>query len=44
VAEAEEAEEALPAQAGGYNEHGKTLKEAKEQRANVLKGFYRRKF
>ena len=44
VAEAEEAEEVLPAQAGGYNEHGKTLREAKEQRANVLKGFYRRKF
>jgi len=43
--EAEEAgEEALPAQAGGYIEHGKTFREAKEQRANVLKGFYRRKF
>ena len=40
----DDAEEALPAQAGGYNEHGKTLREAKEQRANVLKGFYRRKF
>jgi predicted NAD-dependent protein-ADP-ribosyltransferase YbiA (DUF1768 family) len=41
---AEGAEEALPAQAGGYNEHGKTLKEAKEQRTRVLQGFYRRKF
>ena len=47
VAEAEDADaeaEALPAQAGGYTAHGKTLEEAKEQRANVLKGFYRRKF
>ena len=43
--DAEEAEETeLPAQAGGYTEHGKTLDEAKKQRANVLKGFYRRKF
>ena len=40
----DDVEEALPAQAGGYNEHGKTLREAKQQRANVLKGFYRRKF
>jgi predicted NAD-dependent protein-ADP-ribosyltransferase YbiA (DUF1768 family) len=31
-------------QTGGatYSEHGTTLKEAKEQRSNVLKGFYRR--
>lgn len=34
----------VPAQTGGYTEHGTTLKEAKEKRANVLKGFYRRKF
>lgn len=39
-----DAEAELPAQAGGYTEHGKTLEEAKKQRANVLKGFYRRKF
>ena len=44
VAEADDDAEELPAQAGGYTEHGKSLKEAKEQRANVLKGFYRRKF
>ena len=32
-----------PLQSGGaYSEHGTTLKEAKEQRSNVLKGFYRR--
>ena len=43
-AEADTDAEELPAQAGGYTEHGKSLKEAKEQRANVLKGFYRRKF
>jgi predicted NAD-dependent protein-ADP-ribosyltransferase YbiA (DUF1768 family) len=43
VADAEDAEE-IPAQTGGYTEHGTTLKEAKEKRANVLKGFYRRKF
>lgn len=42
-AEVEEDAE-LPAQAGGYTEHGKTLREAKQQRANVLKGFYRRNF
>lgn len=39
-----DAEAELPTQAGGYTEHGKTLEEAKKQRANVLKGFYRRKF
>ena len=44
IVEEEADAEALPAQAGGYVEHGKTLREAKEQRANVLKGFYRRKF
>jgi ribA/ribD-fused uncharacterized protein len=42
--EVEDEEDELPAQSGGYTEHGTTLKEAKEKRANVLKGFYRRKF
>ena len=45
VADADADTEAeVPAQTGGYTEHGTTLKEAKEKRANVLKGFYRRKF
>jgi len=43
-AEEAEADSEVPAQSGGYTEHGKTLEEAKKQRANVLKGFYRRKF
>jgi predicted NAD-dependent protein-ADP-ribosyltransferase YbiA (DUF1768 family) len=39
--EGEEEEE--EGQSGGaYTDHGKTLEEAKEQRANVLKGYYRR--
>ena len=43
-AEAEATQDTFPNQIGGFTEHGKTLKEATEQRANVLKGFYRRKF
>ena len=43
VEEAEAEAEELPTQAGGYTEHGKSLSEAKEQRANVLKGYYRRR-
>lgn len=38
-----EEEEEEEVQAGGYTEHGTTQEEAKERRANVLKGFYRRK-
>jgi len=44
ITEEDDADAEVPAQTGGYTEHGKSLKEAKEQRANVLKGFYRRKF
>ena len=47
ASEAEDADaeaEVLPTQAGGYNEHGTTRKEATQLRANVLKGMYRRKF
>jgi hypothetical protein len=41
----EEEEEAVEEvnQEGGFTEHGTTQEEAKERRANVLKGFYRRK-
>jgi predicted NAD-dependent protein-ADP-ribosyltransferase YbiA (DUF1768 family) len=34
--------EAEAEQTGGYTEHGTTLKESKEQRSNVLKGYYRK--
>jgi hypothetical protein len=37
-----EAAEPEAVQAGGYTEHGKTEKESKEQRSNVLKGYYRK--
>ena len=37
-----DAEEEDAVQQGGYTEHGKTLKESKEQRSNVLKGYYRK--
>jgi predicted NAD-dependent protein-ADP-ribosyltransferase YbiA (DUF1768 family) len=43
VEEEEEEESEEGNQAGGYTEHGTTKEEAKERRANVLKGFYRRK-
>ena len=43
VEEGEGEEEEEEGQSGGaYTDHGKTLEEAKEQRANVLKGYYRR--
>jgi hypothetical protein len=43
AAEATEGTEgAATAQVGGYTEHGKTEKESKDQRANVLKGYYRK--
>jgi predicted NAD-dependent protein-ADP-ribosyltransferase YbiA (DUF1768 family) len=40
--EEEEQEEEEGQSGGAYTDHGKTLEEAKEQRANVLKGYYRR--
>ena len=39
--EAEQEEEVVENQSGGYTEHGKTLEESKVQRENVLKGYYR---
>jgi hypothetical protein len=30
-------------QGGGYTEHGKTIKEEKEQRSQVLMGLYRKR-
>jgi len=40
--EKEEDEENIGQAGGSYTEHGKTLEEAKHQRANVLKGYYRK--